>query len=92
VIGSIIASRGRLLLTSYESLTMAAQFPDVLLPQVHEREQVLSVSPGLYDCRIVQLSDPTSDAPFEEPINFIYELAQAMSPREVWRELPWAAA
>ena len=58
--GSIGASRSRLLLTNYESLTMAAQFPDITLPEAHERGQVLSVSPGLYDCRIVQLSDPES--------------------------------
>ena len=32
VVGSIDASRGRLLLTNYESLTMAAQFRDVTLP------------------------------------------------------------
>ena len=92
VVGSIDASRGRLLLTNYESLTMAAQFPDVTLPEAHERGQVLSVSPGLYDCRIVQLSDPESGAPFEEPVSFIYELTRAASSREVWRELPWWTA
>jgi hypothetical protein len=92
VIGNIVSSRGRLLLTNYESLTMAAQSPDVSLPQAHEGEQVLSISPGLYDCRIIQLSDPESDAPFEEPINFIYELTRATSPREVWSGLPWSAA
>ena len=89
--GSIIASQGRLLLTNYESLTMAAQFPDIILPQAHERGQILSVSPGLYDCRIIQLSDPESDAPFEEPVSFIYELTRVTSPREVWAELPWRA-
>ncbi len=88
VTGSITASRGRLLLTNYESLTMAAQFPDVSLPQAHEREQVLSVSPGLYDCRIIQLSDPESDAPLEESVSFIYEFTRATSPRETWSEIP----
>ena len=92
VVGSISASRGRLLLTNYESLTMAAQFPDVTLPEAHERGQVLSVSPGLYDCRIVQLSDPESGAPFEEPVSFIYELTRATSSREIWSEIPWSAA
>ena len=92
VVGSIGASRGRLLLTNYESLTMAAQFPDVTLPQADERGQVLSVSPGLYDCRIVQLSDPESDAPFEETVSFVYEFTRATSSREVWSELPWRAA
>ncbi len=91
VTGSIVASQGRLLLTNYESLTMAAQFPDVRLPQAHERDQTFSVAPGLYDCRIIQLSDPESDAPFEEPVNFIYEFTRATSPREAWIELPWRA-
>ncbi len=92
VIGSIAASRGRLLLTNYESLTMAAQFPDVALPQAHEREQVLSVSPGLYNCRILQLSDPESDAPFEESVSFIYEITPNSAPRDTWSEIPWKAA
>jgi hypothetical protein len=89
--GSIIASQGRFLLTNYESLTMAAQFADVTLPQAHEREQILSVSPGLYDCRIIQLSDPESDAPFNEPVNFICEFTRVTSAREVWSGPPWAA-
>jgi hypothetical protein len=92
VVGSIDVSRGRLLVTSYDSLTMAAQFPDVTLPEEHEREQVLSVSPGLYDCRIIQLSDPDSDAPFKEAVSFIYEVTRATLPREVWSEIPWSAA
>ena len=74
--GSIVASQGRLLLTNYESLTMAAQFADVTLPEAHERDQILSVSPGTYDCRIIQLSDPESDAPFGEPVNFICTLTR----------------
>jgi hypothetical protein len=91
VVGSIIASQGRLLLTSYDSLTMAAQFPDVSLPERHEQEQVLTVSPGLYDCRVIQVSDPESDAPFEEPVNFIYEFTRATLPKEVWSKIPWVA-
>ena len=74
--GSIIASQGRLLLSNYESLTMVAQFADVTLPQAHEGDQILSVSPGTYDCRIVQLSDPESDAPFGESVNFICTLTR----------------
>ena len=91
VTGSIIASQGRLLLTNYESLTMAAQFPDITLPQAQERGQMLLVSRGLYDCRIIQLSDPASHAPFEESVNFIYEFTRVTSPRAVWSELPWGA-
>jgi hypothetical protein len=92
VTGSIAASQGRLLLTNYEGLTMAAQFPDVTLPEAHEREQVLSVPPGLYDCRIIQLSNPRTNAPFREPVNFVYEFTQVTSPKAVWSKPPWTAA
>jgi hypothetical protein len=47
--GSIVASQGRLLLTNYESLTMAAQFADVTLAEAHERDQIMSVPPGAYE-------------------------------------------
>ncbi len=90
IVGSIAASRGRLLLTNFESLTMAAQFPNVTLPQAHEQGQVLSMSAGLHDCRIVQLSDPESDAPFEESVSFVYEFTRSTSPREAWRDVPWS--
>ena len=76
VSGSIVASQGRLLLTNYESPTRAAQFADVTLPEAHERDQILSVPPGTYECRIIQLSDPASDAPFGEPVNFICTLTR----------------
>jgi len=89
VVGSIDASRGRLLLTNFESLTMAAQFPDVTLPEAHERGRVLSVSPGLHDCRIIQLSDPKSNAPFEEAVSFVYEFTRTTSPSAGWRSIPW---
>ena len=92
ITSSIMSSQGRLLLTNYESLTMAAQFPDVILPQPHKREQVLSLSPGLYDCRIIQLLDPKSDALFEETISFICEFTRATSSRAAWSEIPWSGA
>jgi len=91
VIGSIASSRGRLLLTNYESLTMAAQFADVSLPEAHEQERVLQVQPGLYDCRIVQLSDPDTSAPFEESVSFIYEFTPVTQAREAWSQIPWRA-
>lgn len=91
VIGSINATRGRLLLTNYESLAMAAAHADVRLPQEHEQDQVLEVAPGLYDCRIVQLSDPDSSAPFKEPVNFVYELQRVTQHREPWKQIPWKA-
>ena len=92
VVGTIAASSGRLLLTNYESLTIAAQSSDVILPQEHERDQVITLAPGLHDCRILQLSDPESEAPFEEPVSFICEFTPVTSPRAAWTEIPWKAA
>jgi hypothetical protein len=92
IVGSIKSSRGRLLLTNYESLTMAAQFSNVSLPQAHEQESVLEVQPGLYDCRVIQLSDPDTSAPFEEPVSFVYEFTPATQEREAWTQIPWTEA
>jgi hypothetical protein len=56
----ICASGKRLLLTNYESLTMAAQFRDVLLPERHQEDLLIPLAPSLYACRVVQLLDPES--------------------------------
>src|SRR5262245_52732498 len=73
--------------TGMESLTMAAQFPDITLPQAQERGQILLMSRGLYDCRIIQLSDPASHAPFQESVNFI--LAPAPETRRLGAAARW---
>jgi hypothetical protein len=92
VTGSIESSKGRLLLTNYESLTMAAQFPDTSLPQRHEQEQLLQLPPALYNCRIIQLSNPETSRPFKEKLNFLYEITHTTKPTEPWSEVPWKAA
>ena len=92
VTGSIESSKGRLLLTNYESLTMAAQFPDTSLPQRHEQDQLLRVPPALYNCRIVQLSNPETRSPFKERLNFLYEITNTAEPTEPWSDIPWKPA
>ena len=92
VIGSIDCSKGRLLLTSYESLTMAAQFADTRLPRSHEEDRVIQVPPGLYDCRVIQLSDPDSSRPFKEHTNFVYEIISTSTQRKAWNDIPWHPA
>jgi hypothetical protein len=69
---------------------MAAQFPDAR--RRRQTSEGRSVSPGLYDCRIVQLSDPESGARFEVPVSFIYEHTLATSSRDRWSEIPWSTA
>lgn len=92
VSGCIEASRGRLLLTNYEALAMTAQYPDVTLPLPHEESNLISVLPGLHDCRIVQLQDPADDVSSEEAVGFIYEFTPAISLGEHWCEIPWCLA
>jgi hypothetical protein len=48
-------SDGKILVTSYESLTMAAQFEDASLPEPHETGQVIDVPPSDYKVSVVQL-------------------------------------
>jgi len=56
--GAIHSRAGRLHLLNYESLTMAAQFPDVTLPEPHLKHLVLTVEPGDHTVEVVQLTDP----------------------------------
>src|SRR5437899_2049200 len=52
---------GSLLLTNYESLTMAAEFKDVTLPEKHQEDLLLSLPDGDYTCRIIQMFAPNQD-------------------------------
>jgi hypothetical protein len=56
--GPIRVTEGRLLLVNYETLTMAAQFADVSLPEQHLTELLVDVPSGDYTCEITQLDDP----------------------------------
>ncbi len=60
-----IRATGRQLhLVGYDELTMAAQFPDVRLPEPHGGAWPVAVAPGWYECRVVQLYDPAlADSP-----------------------------
>jgi|GEM_PF-1454549 len=75
----ILASGGQLLLTNYESLTMAAQFDDVSLPKKHQRSLLIPVTAGMYDCRVVQKFDPeTPETPSRaSKADFFIELSPA---------------
>ncbi|AWM40378.1 hypothetical protein C1280_27555 [Gemmata obscuriglobus] len=56
--GRVRATTGQLHLTSYDELTVAAQFRDVRLPRAGTEAWAVAVEPGWYDCRVVQLYDP----------------------------------
>lgn len=57
IAGPLRCTAGRLLLTSYDSLTMAAQFADVVLPEPHERDLLCDVPPGDYACSVARMPD-----------------------------------
>jgi hypothetical protein len=90
VIGTIVSSRGRLLLTNYESLTFVAQFAGEPLPQPHETGQVLEVPPGLYACRIVQHVLEAANWQAGCAPEFSLSLRAADSATPAWDRIPWA--
>jgi hypothetical protein len=87
--GSIVSTRGRLCLTNYESLAMAAQFPDVTLPEPHQADLALAVAPGAYRCRIVQRSLVGGAWDAVKPPEFLVELLPDPVLEDVWRKIPW---
>jgi hypothetical protein len=94
VTGPIVSTRGRLLLTHWGPLTMAASYADTPLPQPHEQALVLTVPPGAYRCTVVQLHDPDTDHPDEFYLkpnaDFVVALTRDDGAQTPWAELPWA--
>lgn len=92
VSGLLEVRGGSLLLTNYESLTMAAQFEQVSLPEEHQRDLLLPLPDGAYTCRIIQMIDPTQEEPAGDGRpHFVVELSMASGPRAVWEKIPWSA-
>jgi|688.fasta_scaffold700443_2 hypothetical protein len=89
ITGHIQSSKGRLCLGNYESLSMAAQFEDVKLPERHQSELLFQVPPGDYCCRVLQLNDPESDRALDNSTQFVLELTPLKTSIENWKEIPW---
>lgn len=96
--GPLTITNGRLLLTNYERLTMAAQFEDVALPEPENMDMLIPVPSGHYRCRIVQIDDPENeqDDPENEQFttistgvpDFVIELAPSEEELAVWTAIP----
>jgi len=93
VSGPIRIEGESVLVTNYESLTMAAQFEDVRLPDKPQEHLVLTLPDGRYKCRIVQMFDPENQES-AEPGNpdFVVELCQAPVLPKPWSDVPWFSA
>ena len=81
---------GSLLLTNYESLTMAAQFKDVTLPEKGQEDLLVSLPDGDYTCRIIQMFDPEQDetAGDDKP-DFVVEVFTGTGKVVPWKSIPW---
>ncbi|MBE1485356.1 hypothetical protein [Plantactinospora soyae] len=89
--GPIQVTSGQLHVLNYESLTMAAQFADVRLPEPYMRDLVLELPTGSYGCEIVQLDDPDGDIDDEserERPHFLVTLTAGQQP-EPWSQPAW---
>lgn len=89
----LVVTAGKLLVTNFESLTMAAQFSDVRLPQKHETKQLVPVPNGQYSCRVIQCFNPKQErqeqsAEFVTP-DFVVELTRARTLPRAPRGIPW---
>jgi hypothetical protein len=89
------ASTDQLLLTNYESLSMAASYDDLALPENYQRNLLFSVTPGVYECRIVQRLDPGMTDPDlrEGHADFFIELTSSGNcdeEKSVATAIPWS--
>lgn len=78
------------LFTSYESLTMAAQYRNVALPQPHEREQYFQIPNGNYACRVLQMFDSEEqESAGEDKPDFVVELLETIDNIKILDSIPW---
>ena len=92
---SFLISEGELLLTTYDSISMAAQFSDVELPEAHEQDQVFKLEKGEYEVLVVE-NFPTELIESEELWDFsgthYFVFMQKRSIKEtIEGSLPWFA-
>ena len=85
-----MATKGRLLVTNYESLTMAAQFKDVTLPEPHQSDLLIEVPAGSYRCRVVQYALTAENWREGCGPEFSLELEPAVVLNPPWATIPWA--
>lgn len=90
VVGLIHVVGGRVLVTNFESLTMAAQFANITLPEQHEQNLLVELPDGAYDCRVIQMFDPsTSESACTCEADFVLEFSPAKGSLESWARIPW---
>ena len=90
VVGPLRIVGGSVMVASYDSLTMAAQFADVRLPEAKDRDQLISIPDGDYTCRVIQMFDPNACESAEgQSADFVILLGVSTLPVPEWSEIPW---
>jgi hypothetical protein len=90
VSGPLRVVGGSLLLTNYESLTMAAQFNDVTLPEKHQEDLCVSLPDGSYTCRIIQMFDPEQERTAGDGnADYVVEVLMETANPAPWESIPW---
>ena len=90
--GPLSVPSGGILLTNYESLTMAAGFSGHELPERHQQDLVAKVPPGRYSCRIIQFFDPDNfDVDqHDRSLDFCIEILDGRPDLTAWSTIPWS--
>lgn len=88
IVGTINVTNKKLYLLNYESLSMAAQFKDVLLPEEHLKDLIIELEDGFYKINIIQMESPdTYENIFEYDFLIEYELNDEIEAS--WGKIPW---
>lgn len=91
MIGSIKVESNSLCLINYESLTMAAQFADVKLPEEHMKELLIKLDNGIYDIKIIQFYNSETDSYINrDDIDFLVEIQKVDIIGYLWDNIPWS--
>jgi hypothetical protein len=88
-VGTINSCYNAVYLVNYDSLTMAAQFEDVKLPEDYLADLEVPLDAGYYRCKVIQMFDPAKYISNEHSVDFIIEFEKANENEINWIEIPW---
>ena len=88
--GPLTVVGGAILITNFESLTMAAQYESVMLPESHQEIMLVNVPDGDYCCRVVQMFNPEQEESARRAnADFVLHFSRPETMPAVWAEIPW---
>ena len=89
--GSIKVESESVYLINYESLTMAAQFSDIHLPESHMNDLFIELENGCYNVRIVQFYNPdTNTYAGRRDVDFLIEFEKTDKLQDSLTHITWS--